>query len=65
MASLLEYLIKYVQQVLYLKLYLYLYLLFIVGHNSVAVACGARLLCGVFMVYSVLLSVSLVTHAPI
>ena len=33
--------------------------------NSVAVAGGARLSCGVFMVYSVLLSVSLVAHAPI
>ena len=31
----------------------------------VAVACGARLSCSVFMVYSVLLSVSLVASAPI
>ena len=30
-----------------------------------AVACGARLSCSVVMVYSVLLSVSLVAHAPI
>ena len=30
-----------------------------------AVACGARLSCSVFMVYSVLLSVSLVARAPI
>ena len=35
------------------------------GGGSVAVACGARLSCSVFMVYSVLLSVSLVAHAPI
>ena len=33
--------------------------------NDVAVACGARLSSSVFMVYSVLLSVSLVAHAPI
>ena len=33
--------------------------------GSVAVVCGARLSCSVFMVYSVLLSVSLVAHAPI
>ena len=33
--------------------------------GSVAVACGARLSCSVVMVYSVLLSVSLVAHAPI
>ena len=32
---------------------------------SVAVACGARLSCSVVMVYSVLLSMSLVAHAPI
>ena len=31
----------------------------------VAVACGARLSCSVFMVYSVLLSVSLVARASI
>ena len=31
----------------------------------VAVACGVRLSCSVFMVYSVLLSVSLVARAPI
>ena len=35
------------------------------GGGSVAVACGARLSCSVAMVYSVLLSVSLVAHAPI
>ena len=35
------------------------------GGGSVAVACGARLSCSVVMVYSVLLSVSLVAHAPI
>ena len=35
------------------------------GGGSVAVACGARLSCSVFMVYSVLLSVSLVAHASI
>ena len=35
------------------------------GGGSVAVACGARLSCSVFMVYSVLLLVSLVAHAPI
>ena len=29
-----------------------------------AVVCGARLSCSVVMVYSVLLSVSLVAHAP-
>ena len=29
-----------------------------------AVACGVRLSCSVFMVYSVLLSVSLVARAP-
>ena len=34
-------------------------------HVYVAVACGARLSCSVVMVYSVLLSVSLVAHAPI
>ena len=33
--------------------------------GSVVVACGARLSCSVVMVYSVLLSVSLVAHAPI
>ena len=33
--------------------------------GSVVVACGARLSCSVFMVYSVLLSVSLVARAPI
>ena len=35
------------------------------GGGSVAVACGARLSCSVFMVYSVLLFVSLVASAPI
>ena len=36
------------------------------GYNSsVAVACGARLSCSVFVVYSVLLSVSLMASAPI
>ena len=35
------------------------------GGGSVAVACGVRLSCSVFMVYSVLLSVSLVARAPI
>ena len=35
------------------------------GGGSVAVACGARLSCSVFMVYSVLLSVSLVARASI
>ena len=34
------------------------------GGGSVAVACRARLSCSVFMVYSVLLLVSLVAHAP-
>ena len=33
------------------------------GGGSVVVACGARLSCSAFMVYSVLLSVSLVAHA--
>ena len=33
--------------------------------GSVAVACGARLSCSLFMVYSVLLFVSLVGSAPI
>ena len=33
--------------------------------RSVAVACGVRLACSVVMVYSVLLSVSLVARAPI
>ena len=35
------------------------------GGGSVAVACGARLSCSVCMVYSVLLSASLVAHASI
>ena len=34
------------------------------GGGSVAVACGVRLSCSVFMVYSVLLSMSLVARAP-
>ena len=34
-------------------------------YTYVAVACGVRLSCSVFMVYSVLLSVSLVARAPI
>ena len=33
------------------------------GGGSVAVACGVRLSCSVFIVYSVLLSVSLVARA--
>ena len=33
--------------------------------NIVAVACGARLSCSVFMVYSLLLSMALVARAPI
>ena len=33
--------------------------------GGVVVACGVRLSCSVFMVHSVLLSVSLVAHAPI
>ena len=35
------------------------------GGGSVAVACGVRLSCSVFMVYSLLLSMALVAHAPI
>ena len=48
-----------------------IYYMYIIVHLNVlciicvAVACGARLSCSVFMVYSVLLSVSLVAHAPI
>ena len=40
------------------------YTLSITNSTSVAVACGVRLSCSVFMVYSVLLSVSLVARAP-
>ena len=43
----------------------YTYLGITLNVNSVAVACGARLSCSVFMVYSVLLFVSLVASAPI
>ena len=35
------------------------------GGGSVAVACGARLSCSVFMMYSLLLSMALVARAPI
>ena len=35
------------------------------GGGSAAVACGARLSCSVFMVYSLLLSMALVARAPI
>ena len=35
------------------------------GGGGVAVACGARLSCSIFMVYSLLLSMALVARAPI